>query len=163
MNTIELKKFLDDCNDRKIEMIVCAIDKLPKRIKKKKEYGIVINLSVSSESGSHWTGLYIDSKKNAFYMDSLGFKYKSNFIDKFINKNCKTYTYNKTQLQQLNSKVCGMYSTCFILHMMSGGTLELFIQKFSKNLYLNDAFIIKNYNYYLRNRRIRKLLLKLRN
>jgi len=44
-----------------------------------------------------------------------------------------------------------MYAACFITHMSGGGTLNSFFDKFSKNLKLNEIFIQKKYNYYLRN------------
>lgn len=148
MNTLELKDFLDKNNFPRdgTVMIVCAIDQLPKKINKNKEYGIVMNLSISSEAGSHWSGLYIDRDQNATYLDSYGFRARGYYTDWFIKQNCKTFTYNKQHLQQLNSKVCGMYATLFILEMLRGGTLKTFTHQFSKNnLVLNDIFIQKKY------------------
>lgn len=145
MNTLELQSFLDLNNiNRKIKMIVCPIDKLKKiKIKKNREYGIVVNLSNSSEPGSHWTGLYINNNKNsqsgAFgaFFDSYGFSPRSFYIEDFIKQNCSNCSYNQRQLQQLTSKVCGMYAACFVMHMSNGGTLDSFTGKFSKNLRLN--------------------------
>lgn len=148
MNTLELKDYLDknNCHRDGAVMIVCAIDQLPKKINKNKEYGIVMNLSISSEVGSHWSGLYIDRNQNATYLDSYGFRARGCYTDRFIKQNCKTFAYNKHQLQQLNSKVCGMYATLFILDMMHGGTLKTFTSQFSKNnLVLNDIIIQKKY------------------
>lgn len=149
-------------------MIVCAIDKLKEiKIDKNCDYGIVVNLSHSSESGSHWTALYIsrgsrypDGVRVPFihYFDSFGFLPKSYYIRDFIDRHTNSSSYNHRQLQQLTSKVCGMYAACFILHMSRGGQLESFVAKFSKNLYLNDLFIHKNYKYYLRNSEVRNLL-----
>lgn len=148
MNTFELKEYLDKNNfhRRGVVMIVCAIDQLPKKINKNREYGIVINLSRSSEAGSHWTSLYVDRKQNATYCDSFGFRPRGYHIDKFVKENCKTFSYNKHQFQQLNTKGCGMYATLFILNMMHGGTLKTFASQFSKNnLVLNDIIIQNKY------------------
>lgn len=148
MNTFELKEYLDknNFNRQGIVIIVCAIDQLPKKINKNRQYGIVMNLSRSSEGGSHWTAIFIDRKQNATYCDSYGFRPRGYYIDKFIHQNCKTFTYNKHQIQQLNSKVCGMYAAVFILHMTHGGTLKTFSCRFSKNnLVLNDIIIQNKY------------------
>lgn len=146
MNTIELKKFLDQNNNKKIIMKVCAIDQLPAKLIKNGEYGFVINLSRSSEAGSHWVGLYIKDSA-ATYLDSYAFQPKSFYINDFIKKNCITFEYNKQQLQQLNSTVCGMYASLFILHMMNGGTLKTFNNRFSKNLVFNDVVIERMFKF----------------
>lgn len=145
MNTLELQRFLNLNNNKKIVMKVCAIDQLPRTLKKNKEHGFVINLSRASERGSHWASLYIDKQRNATWCCSFAFKPRGHQIRNFINKNCKTFSYNKQQLQQLNSSVCGMYATLFILHMMNNGTLNSFVKHFSKNLLLNDIIIDKMY------------------
>ena len=148
-------------------MDVCAIDELAsKKLNKKFEYGFVVNLSHSSESGSHWIGLYVKRKRGttdsfyATYCDSFGFPAKSFYLQDFIKKKCKKVEYNDRQFQQLSSKVCGMYASCFILHMAEGGTLKSFADKFSKNLRLNDILIEKYYNYLMRNSEVRKFLAK---
>lgn len=157
MNTIELEKYLQKFISRDVEIIVCAIDKLPKKLKNGRAYAIIINLSKSNEMGSHWCAIYIDKgccgslSRNGSYFDSYGFKPRSWYLLEFIEKNCKRIIYNTRQIQQLTSKVCGMYASCFLIHMIKGGTLASFVQKFSKNLLINDQFINRNYNYYLRN------------
>lgn len=151
MNTIELENFLRKYQSPKVTIIVCAIDNLPKKLKYGQCYAIITNLSRSSEIGSHWSSIYIDKFRNGVFFDSYGFSARSWYLTEFLKKNCKQILYNTQQLQQLNSKVCGMYAACFLIHMIMSGTLSSFMKKFSKNLLLNDNFIIKNYNYYLRN------------
>lgn len=154
MNNKELERYLQPYNVGSARIIVCAIDRLPKKLKPGKKYCFIINLSKADDVGSHWVSLYVDKALKASYMDSYGFKPRSWYLTKFIKENCKHVNYSTRQLQQLTSKVCGMYAACFIIHMVKGGTLRSFIDKFSKNLLLNDIFIIKNYNYYLRNNNI---------
>lgn len=127
-------------------MKVCAIDQLPRTLEKNKEYGFVINLSRATEPGTHWTALYIDKQRNATWFCSYSFKPQGYYIQNFFKKNCKRISCNKNQLQQLNSTVCGMYATLFILHMMNKFTLSSFEKRFSKNLLLNDIIIEKMYN-----------------
>lgn len=165
MNTLELQNFLDANNARKISMVVCAIDEIKEKYKKNQETGFVVNLSRSSESGSHWIGLYIKNnnnskkKKNNYcvYFDSYAFPPRSCYLKEFISENCNKFNYNEKPVQQITSNVCGMYAACFILHLANGGSLLSYTGKFSKNLLLNDLFIRKNYDYYLRNSHVRKL------
>lgn len=153
MNTLQLRSFLRryDDQDPDLKIRVCAIDQLPTKLKNGFAYGFVVNLSKISEPGSHWVSLYIDKKRNAFFFDSFGFKPKSYQLIDFIKKNSKRIYYNTRQLQQLNSKVCGMYAACCIIHLVKGHSFNEYIGKFSKNLLINDSFIIKNFRYYLRN------------
>ncbi len=134
MNTLELQIYLDRCNDNKTaEMLVCAIHQLEeKKLNSAKEYGFVVNLSRSTEAGSHWGGLYINRKRDGFYVDSFSFSPRSFYLTDFINKNCESFKYNDVQIQKTISKICGMYATCFIVHMANGGTLSSYIGKFSK-------------------------------
>lgn len=153
MNTLQLRSYLRryDVQDPDLKIRVFAIDQLPTKLKNGFAYGFVINLSKISEPGSHWVSLYIDKKRNGFYFDSFGFKPKSYHLLDFIKKNCKNISYNTRQLQQLNSKVCGMYAACCIIHLAKGHSFNDYVGKFSKNLLINDSFIVKNFRYYLRN------------
>lgn len=147
MDTLELQSYLDRNNKRNIVLKVSAIDQLPKKIKRNVEYGIIINLSKSDDPGSHWTAVYFDKDGLASYFDSYGFKGRGHYIESFIKRNCKKFEYNNQQLQQLSSKVCGMYSALFILHKMNGGSIKSFVSRFSKNLLLNDLIVEKLYNF----------------
>lgn len=146
---MELEKYLKQYERRGVKIIVCPIDRLPAKIEKNQTYAFVINLSKSWDIGSHWIGLFIDAEGKVSYFDSYGFKPKSYYLEDFLKG--KRVEYCTRQLQQLGSAVCGMYVACFIIHMLKGGSLDLFVSKFSKNLVLNDIFIRKNYNYYHRN------------
>lgn len=151
MNTLELKIFLRKYKNPDLKIRVYAIDQLPKTLHKNRAYAFVINLSKITEPGSHWIGLYVDNQRNGFYMDSYGFKPRSFQLKEFLKNNCKTVSYNTQQLQQLTSKVCGMYASCFIIHMVKGHRFTDYMSKFSKNLLINDSFITKNFRYYIRN------------
>lgn len=150
MNTTELRNYLQRYNTGNTKIIVCAIDQLPKKLKPHYNYGLVINLSKSTAVGSHWISAYINKDRVCSYMDSYSFKERSWYLTDFLKENCVHVEYSSRQLQQLNSKVCGMYAASFIVHMVQGGNLRSFIDKFSKNLLINDIFINKNFNYYLR-------------
>lgn len=153
MNTLELQLFLKRYYPQPTKIIVCAIDELPrKKLKNHTNYGIVVNLSKKSEPGSHWIALFIDRWRHGFYCDSYGFRARSWYLTEFIKKNCRRVEYCGRQLQQIRSNVCGMYAACFIIHMSKGYPYADFIDKFSKNLLINDHFIVKIFNYYRRNK-----------
>lgn len=146
MNTLELKNCLRWYSTRYTKLIVCAIDELPKKkLKNDINYGFVINLSKKSEMVSHWIGLFIErqrpgSQRRGSYMDSYAFRPRSFQLTDFISKNCTRVDYCGRQLQQLQSTVCGMYAACFIIHMTKGYSFKSFVDKFSKNLVINDQF-----------------------
>lgn len=137
-----------------------------KKLESDRSYGFIINLSKKSEPGSHWVSVYIDnnptrknkrkngkSSSDAYYFDPyVLFRPKSWQLIKFLNKNARKVEYNGQQLQQLHSNVCGMYAACFIIHMANGNRFNFFLDKFSKNLLINDLFIAKIFNYYIRNK-----------
>lgn len=154
MNTYELRDFMNRYNTSNTRISVCAINELPrKRLKKGINYGFIVNLSKNTEMGSHWVGLYIDKRRNGFYLDTYAFKPRSYYLTEFIKRNCAQCFYNPHQLQQLHTNVCGMYVACFLIHMINGYPFRYYPAKFSTNLMLNDQFVVTMYSYYLRNPR----------
>jgi Adenovirus endoprotease len=103
--------------------------------------GYIINLSKSSEQGSHWVALYFDPNGKATYFDSYGFKPRNREINQFIRLHSKSLTFNKKQLQQLQSKVCGHYSCVFLYYMFGGIPLDRMLSQFSPNLKINDKIV----------------------
>lgn len=154
MNTLHLREFFRNLNLQHTKVVVCAIDELPRsrlNIRKSRynNFAFIINLSKSSEPGSHWTSIFIDSHRHGFFEDSYSFLPRSWQLISFIKRNCIKVTYATQQLQQLTSNVCGMYASCFIAHMATGHTFDSFFAKFSKNLLINDYVIVNLFNYYL--------------
>ena len=114
--------------------IHCELSKFD-LMKMKKEgihkIGIIYNLDMSSQPGSHWTAVYIDNKNNEInYFDSYGSKsiplinqfikniydqYKSNSIEPIIIYNDKRFQYGGSE--------CGVYSMNFILERLHGKTM----------------------------------------
>lgn len=150
MNTLQLRDLLQRFNTPTSPIIVCAVDELPTiRLKRGKNYGFVVNLSPKSSPGSHWIAIYIqniDGEQLGYYI-----RPRSAYLTKFLRKNCSRIGYSKRQLQQLHTNVCGMYAAYFLIHMINGFPFSAFLSKFSRNLLINDHFIVKIYNYYLRN------------
>ena len=93
--------------------------------------GIIYNLDVSTQSGSHWVAMYIDNKNNEInYYDSYG-SLPIPLINKFIER--LTEQYNKNNISptliyndkrnQYGGSECGLFSMNFILERLYGSTM----------------------------------------
>lgn len=69
--------------------------------------GLVLNLDISKNQGTHWVGLYKKGKQ-AFYYDSYGVMPDDRTIKALKNKG-DVLKYNTSMHQQLNSKRCGWF------------------------------------------------------
>ena len=97
-----------------------------------KRVGLVYNLDLHYQSGSHWVAVFMDfNKKNATYFDSYGDK-PPRMILQFIQK-CMSqmknigidmnYEYNNKRHQYGGSE-CGIYSCNFIIKSLEGKSLK---------------------------------------
>lgn len=94
--------------------------------------GIVFNLDVHTESGSHWVMLYSDVKKGTIYfVDSYGAKPNKEFanlmndLKKYIeSKGIKADMRIGTFKHQKSNSECGMYSIYFINYFRKGGSFD---------------------------------------
>lgn len=121
---------------------VVSSDNLPTVFKR--PAGIIVNLSDSSSSGTHWVAIVIDELGNGTYFCSFGYKPKVRNIQRFLKTNCKTVLCNSQQLQKLSSTYCGEYCAVFLfLSLKHGLSLDHFLKYFSHNLVLNDVLIKK--------------------
>jgi hypothetical protein len=107
--------------------------------------GIIFNLDPHYKSGSHWVALYINlwniQKPVISYFDSYGYE-----TPKLIARLMRSFTlqiptcelgYNARRFQYSNTE-CGMFSTYFIICMISGISFE----QFCKDV-VDDAFMLK--------------------
>lgn len=115
---------------------------------KKNRFGIIFNLDLSNQSGSHWTALFFDmNKKQIYYQDSVGKPPKNEFI-KLMNSIEKQMGDNvekiisKTKHQKGGSE-CGVYSTSFILRLLNGENINDIMDNI-----VDDDTINKCRNYY---------------
>lgn len=63
METLELQSFLHSYNSQNVKTIVCAIDRLPEKLRNDCEYGLIVNLSKITDTGSHWIAIWIDKAR----------------------------------------------------------------------------------------------------
>lgn len=82
---------------------VYACDMLPKKISLPAAF--IVNLSPHNSRGSHWIGIFIDDKREAYYFDSFGFAPTETNILKFIKSHSKRLNFNAKQYQHINKKI----------------------------------------------------------
>jgi hypothetical protein len=136
---------------------------------KKTKIGLVINLDVHTQGGSHWVALYTNLEKNQiYYFDSFG-KKPSKRTKKFVNRILK-YLYKKkynknininnilkggsgndmdklknfdikynTIQHQFKNSECGVYSMNFIIRLVSGQTFDHITQNITKDDKMNEC------------------------
>jgi len=95
--------------------------------------GIIFNLDKHTQSGSHWTSLFVDLNDHfIYYMDSANTtipKEVDKLVKRIIEQNNElkrkkiTFYHNKIEHQQSSSE-CGMYALYFIITMLTGKTVD---------------------------------------
>lgn len=145
MYLFQLKDFVE----RKIEADVHVVpsDMLDK-IKFTPPCGFIVNLSAASEPGTHWIALWIDptnknQENDGYLFDSYGFDARVDKIQEFLSKYCKNWNHNVKQLQQVHTRVCGMYAAAFLYYVSNGVSPAAFLRNFTNNLFINDFIIEK--------------------
>lgn len=152
MNTLEIWNALSENRyTQKYFKGVFPLDLLPKLIKKKPAL-FVVNTDRSNKPGSHWVAIYLPMKGKPEYFDSYGIQPIHNEFLEFFKRNKFTKVlYNKTQLQNLLSTVCGQYCCVYLLYKAQKKSLENFIEtnfekdKFRKNDKRVETLFLKNF------------------
>ena len=107
---------------------------------------LVLNLDMEQDPGSHWVAIYIDAERHGEYFDSFGLMPLSRHIYQFLNRHCKQWTFNTTQLQHVISSMCGPYCIFYLLYrcrykLNMSTTIETFFPK--KNRLDSDKLMQK--------------------
>lgn len=146
MNSLTIQEFVKPFQRGTVFKGVFACDRLPKMTSLPALF--VINLSPSSQPGSHWISLHIDEKGSAFYFDSFGMPPSNPDILRFIKMHSNKLIFNQKQLQHLSSIKCGRFACVFVISLLRGNGFKQIADKFSENLKVNDIIIEGLYNYY---------------
>ena len=121
---------------------VLPSDRLPHEIRKRPR-GFVLNVDPSNKPGSHWIAIYLTADGKGEFWDSYGEKpgfYSQNF-SQFLNKQCSTFTWNKSVLQAPSSNVCGQYALFFALHRCKHIPLSTIANMFTDSKQWNDTLV----------------------
>lgn len=147
MDTLEIVKVMrGHSKTNKYFKGVFASDKLP-HTKVKRPSCFIINTDPSTKPGTHWVAIYFPNKGKPEYFDSFGLKPKIKSILSFISRDNKGFTYNRKQLQNVFSTVCGNYCCEYLLHRCQGKSKSSFLKKYdTRNTFQHDATTIKNFN-----------------
>lgn len=107
-------------------------------------FGIISNESNFGSRGTHWVCVYFNTSKDCDYFDSYGDPPITE-IDAFINKHIEGLKrYNRKQLQQYNSDVCGQYCIYFIAKRCQGYSMEKCLSVFNPiDKLRNDTFVLE--------------------
>lgn len=125
-------------------------DRLPNKIVKYPS-ALIINFDRQHDRGSHWVAVFIDGFRHGYYFDSFGLQPFIPSIRKFLNSNCRKWSWGKRQLQSLESDVCGPYSALYLTHRSQRKSTKNFMKGFSRDHHLNDTKIGKRFrNHILR-------------
>ena len=98
---------------------------------------ILVNTDKRKDEGTHWLLIYRNTELT-IYFDSFGLPpiYEEFYL--FIDSN---FFYNKQQLQNETSALCGVYCLYFALQLCLGESLTQIRNRFVKNTYINDRII----------------------
>ena len=105
---------------------------------------IIVNTDPSSEPGEHWVSISISSDGHGYYFDSFGLPPLRKDIFNYMVVKCKKgWTYNRLQLQHINSITCGHYCVLYVIFRCQDLSNELFLSTFSRNTLNNDKKILR--------------------
>lgn len=145
MNTSQLECCIRCDNVLQQHVIgVFASNTLPRR-QINNVYGLIVNTDPYFKSGQHWCAIYSDASGQKEFFDSYGRPPEKNSIDiqKWISKRGDTVHYNKSQLQNANSSVCGLYCLLYLRQRLMGLTLQQFLEQFDlSHQKANDEFVM---------------------
>jgi len=134
MDTLDLNKML---KHNKIFLGTFPCDMLPKNVQY--PLGIIVNTDTSTQPGSHWVAIFINSKGHGYYFDSFGLPPLQTAIKHFLNKNCiKGWCYNTFTLQDVTSDTCGIYAALYLEVRFQGHSHTKFLTLFSHDNKHND-------------------------
>ena len=111
-----------------------------------KDGAYIINLDEYSDIGTHWVALYVQNNNSVIYFDSFGVEHIPKEIKAFINNNYnKNIITNIFRIQAYESIMCGYFCIGFIDFMLSGKTLNEYINLLPPNNFKKNDSIILNY------------------
>lgn len=146
MNTLMIKQFVRPFQRGSVFKGVFACNQLPFSFSLPALF--IVNLSPSSQPGSHWVSIYIDEQGDALYFDSFGLPPRNVDILRFLKLHSKKSMYNKKQVQHLSSIKCGRFACVFAVSILRNIDLKPFFARFSNNLKINDIVVEGIYNYF---------------
>ena len=104
-------------------------------------FSLVCNTDPNTETGEHWIAVHVDEEGNGEYFDSYGLPPLHDAFENFLNRHCKTWTWNDRQIQQLASTVCGQHCIFYLTHRYLGLSLQEIRSFFTEDFRDNDRIV----------------------
>ena len=131
LDTVQLTHVLTNIGKTyKIKTGVFSYDQLPDSLLG--PAGLIINSDISTESGEHWTSLYIDRDNKSTYLCSFGIEPYGR-IYTFVKNNCWETRFNIKTLQNPFTNLCSFYCIFHILMRAQGFSLSDIVDIFNPN------------------------------
>lgn len=139
---------------------VFACNKLPQRVIEKPAC-FIINTDPSNKPGEHWVAVYVPKRGKCEYFDSFGLPPQKDQIIKFILRISQSFKYNKKQLQNILSTVCGNYCCEFLLWRCRGKNMNSFVKLYDvTNTIKNDSKTMTQFKQHFPNNSCKTRLIK---
>jgi hypothetical protein len=134
---------------RKLYTGVYAADTIPRTLKFPAIF--VVNTDAKHLPGTHWIAIHIDHQGYGEYFDSFGRNALVPEHRRFLDQNCKSWTFNDRSLQGMTSAVCGHYSIMFLSYRARGLSMKTFLSLFENTTTnFNDKLVKKMYDNHYR-------------
>jgi hypothetical protein len=96
----------------------------------------IFNLQNHNQNGTHWVALFKKSNKQYYYCDPFGIPPPETLIN-LLQSNEKHLFYNDTQIQHIDSILCGYYCLLFLYMMQQSKSTADNIAQFLQLFYLD--------------------------
>lgn len=100
----------------------------------------VVNTETRKQGGLHWLTLHFPKNGPPEFFDSLGedARHYSLDLERFLLKDGRSYSKNKSRIQNYGSDLCGVYCCYFAYYRSRGVVMNNILNSFSCNLKKND-------------------------
>ena len=113
---------------------VFSVDTLPDKPRL-----LVCNTDASDKPGRHWICMHFEAGRGE-YFDSFGRRPTENF-ERYLNRHCSSWTFNRRQLQSVISKFCGHYCIYYCMLRSRGLDMPKIVNSFTTDTGLNDVLV----------------------
>ncbi len=131
MKKSEIKSHLKKYCDQYI-VCVCKTDELPLHRLKRGKYIFIVKIAKTKKNSGRWVAVFIDEKRNAFYMDREGIRPQHYRLIEFMKTQCLFTIYNDWHLHYIDQSDSGKYAIIFTTHMATNKSFDEFLYNFSK-------------------------------
>jgi hypothetical protein len=101
---------------------------------------IVVNTDPASRPGRHWICMFFSEDGHGEFFDSFGMLPKRVF-ERYMERHCFAWTFNKKQMQSLVSRFCGHYCIWYCIMKFRKVTLNELVREMSSDTGLNDFLV----------------------